>query len=208
MTIMVHGDILLFGGSFDPVHNGHLAIARAAAELLKVEKTYLIPAALPPHKIGQTRTPIHHRLEMLRRAIADDKNLDISACEAERPGPSYTIDTVRYFRAMLGPQPRIFWLVGGDSIRDLPTWKNIAQLADECILVTAPRPDCPIDWSPLENVLSEQQITQMKNYVLATPQVDISATDLRRRIAKNLPIDHLTPPPVIDYIKTRNLYRS
>ncbi|MBN2210294.1 MAG: nicotinate (nicotinamide) nucleotide adenylyltransferase [Sedimentisphaerales bacterium] len=205
---MAYSKILLFGGSFDPVHNGHLAIARAATNLLAVDKTILIPAAQPPHKLNQTRAPIQHRLEMLRLATADDDCLEVSDCEADRPGPGYTIDTVRHFRGIFGSVALLYWLVGGDSIKDLPTWKDIVQLADECILVTAPRPDCPIDWPALQGVLSEEQILLMKIYVLDTPQIDISATDLRRRIAQNLPIDHLTPPAVTDYIHTHDLYRS
>jgi len=204
---MAKGDILLFGGSFDPIHHGHLIVARAAAERLQAARVVLIPAAQPPHKQTVTLAPARHRLHMARLAVDGDELFDVSDCELTREGPSYTIDTVRHFREIYGPKVLLYWLIGADSLAELPTWRAIKTLVDECIFVTAVRPGMAPPWATLRNVLSEKQLAVMKDYVLQTPLIEISATELRRRVAENLSVRYLTPPAVAAYIAENGLYR-
>lgn len=202
---MAQNNILLFGGSFDPIHHGHLIVARAVAEAIGAERVMLIPAAQPPHKLGLKMTAPDHRLHMARLAVEEDDLFEVSDCELHRQGPSYTIDTVRHFRTRFA-EGQLFWLIGADSVADLPTWRSIGALADECTLVTAVRPGFSVDWSVLKEVLNDTQIKKLADYQLPTPQIDISATQIRRRVQTGLPICYLTPPAVVDYIFQNRLY--
>jgi len=200
--------ILLFGGTFDPIHNGHLIIARAAAEKLQVQEVIVIPSANPPHKDKKSITAAEHRLVMVHLAVRGDELFDVSDCELLRPGPSYTLDTVRFFRELCGPQAVLYWLIGADSISDLVGWYKVGQLVDECTVVTARRPGC--DWgdlSVLQTVLNDEQIARLKDNAMDTPQVDISATEIRRRVNAGLSIGDLVPPEVCAYIAHHGLYK-
>ena len=199
--------VLLFGGTFDPIHNGHLTITRAAAEKLGLEKVILIPSAAPPHKPAAAITPAAHRFAMAAAAAQEDSLFQVSDCELQRTGPSYTLDTVCHFRALLGPDSPLYWLIGADSITELPNWYHITQLLDECTLAIAARPGYPLgNWPELRPALNDRQIAQLQEYTLDTPLVDISATDIRRRVAQGLPISDLVPHPVERYIAQHRLY--
>ncbi len=201
--------VLLFGGTFDPIHHGHLIIARAAAEQLKVGKVVLIPSAQPPHKSTAAVSTAQDRLQMTQLAVEGEELFEVSDCELQRQGPSYTLETVRYFRGLYEAEIPLYWLIGADSVRELLNWYRIEQLADECIIVTASRPGYdPGDLSMLRPALSEKQIERIKQYILDTPMIDISATQIRRRAAQNLPISYLTPPAVADYIIDRRRHRN
>lgn len=202
--------ILLFGGTFDPIHHGHLIVARSAAERLDVEKIILVPSAQPPHKLVAFISNAEHRLAMTKLAVQGDQLFEVSPCELQRTGPSYTLETVRHFRNLYGPAIALYWLIGADSISELTCWYQIDQLVDECTIVTAARPGCPAaDLTTLQTVLNDQQIARLKANVLDdTPQIEISATDIRSRIADRRPIDYLVPPPVADYIAAHKLYQN
>jgi len=207
---MTNKGILLFGGTFDPIHNGHLIIARSAAEKLRVERVVLIPSANPPHKNHSSLTPIRHRLAMTRLAAAGSELFEVSDCELNRPGPSFTLDTVRHFREQNGPNVPLYWLVGGDTIKELACWYKVEQLVDECTIVTAGRPGCDmeVDFGVFRGKLSDEQIARLKQFILETPLVDISATQIRSRVRHDLTISDLTPPAVRDYIIENKLYKT
>jgi len=204
---MIKDHYLLFGGTFDPIHHGHLIVARCVAEQLDVEKTILIPSANPPHKSNLELTDPQHRLAMTRLAVQGDSRFEVSDCELQRDAPSYTIDTVSHFRKTLGPSAHFYWLIGADTLKDLPQWYKIDQLIDLCTIVTAAR--CGFDSNQLDTLtgnIPEKKIARLKEYILQTPLIDIAATEIRTRLKKNHPAQYLLPKAVLDYIQTHNLY--
>ncbi len=205
---MARGSLLLYGGSFNPIHNGHLIIARAAAEQLGVERTILIPSAAPPHKTGSDLASPEDRLEMVRLAIAGEPGFEVSDIELHRQGPSYTILTIEAHRRELGSDVPLYWLIGGDTLPELHTWYRISELAELCSIVTAARPgfETP-DLSALFGALTLAQIRRLQESTLFTPRIDISATEIRHRIRDGRPIRYLVPDPVAEYILANGLYQ-
>ena len=200
--------ILLFGGTFDPVHNGHLVIARAAAEKLNVSQVILIPAAIAPHKQGKNFSDAKDRLAMVRLAIAGDRALAVSDCEIARNGPSYTLDTIKYFRRLYGADELLYWLIGADSLCELHNWYKIDELAGQVRIVTAGRGGFQAgDLTELGRKLTPAQIEQIKGHILDTPLVDVSSTDIRERVRKGLPVKSLLPGAVAEYIMGHRLYQ-
>lgn len=206
---MSGGGVALFGGSFNPIHTGHLIVARSVAELLELSRVVLIPSANPPHKPGQDLADAGDRLAMVRLAIDGDAHLEASAVEIERDGPSYTILTVQAYRQSLGPDPAVHWIIGADTLSELHTWHRVSELVDMCRIVTAARPgfESP-DVSQLSASLSRRQIKRLRDGILPTPGIDISATDIRRRVREGRSIRYLVPGAVEDYITTHSLYRG
>jgi nicotinate-nucleotide adenylyltransferase len=201
--------VLLFGGTFDPIHHGHLIVSRSAAEQLGVARVVLIPSSAPPHKVGHQVTDAWNRLEMAQLAVEGDELFEVSDCELQREGPSYTLDTIRHFRSLYGDETELYWLIGADSLGDLPNWYAIDQLAAECTIVTAARPGWESeDLSGLEAVLEEEQIRHIRQHILGTPQIDISATEIRKRVRQGQSIRSLIPAPVAEYIDAHRLYPS
>ena len=204
---MTNKGILLFGGTFDPIHNGHLQIVKNVASQLGVDRAILVPASQPPHKNGEEITSAEHRLAMCRLAIQDEPTLEVSDCELQRDGISFTIDTLDHFRREYGADVQLYWLIGADTIKELPTWYRIGELADKCTLVTAARSGYNRDdLESLSGVLSERQITQIKSHVLNTPLIDISSTDLRRLFEKGQAPAGKLPGSVESYIRENKLY--
>ncbi len=202
------GGVGLFGGSFNPIHVGHLIVARAVAERLGLDRLVLIPSAQPPHKRGDDLADAADRLEMARLAVQGEPGLEVSDVEIRRQGPSYTILTVQSYLDDLGPDAPLCWIIGGDSLPELHTWYRVAELVELCTIVTAARPgyETP-DLSPLARVLSDAQIARLRDHVLPTPRIDVAATDIRRRLHAGQSIRYLVPDPVRDYIERNRLYR-
>ena len=199
---------MLFGGTFDPVHFGHLIVSRAVAELLRADKIILIPSAVPPHKQNQSISETLDRLCMAQLAIGDDELFEVSDCELRREGPSYTIDTVRHFKEVYGPSTELFWLIGADTLEDLVNWHKVKELVNECIIVTACRPGyVQNDLNFLYEVLADYQVMLIKDHLLATPLIEISATEIRKRVAAGLSVRYQLPEAVLDYIRKRKLYQ-
>jgi len=199
----------LFGGTFNPVHVGHLIVARAVLEHLGLERMVLIPSANPPHKSPQAVAGAEDRLAMLRLAIADEPGFDLSACEIERPGPSYTIDTVAAFRREWGDKAELHWLIGSDSLSELASWHRVAELVGMCRIVTAARPGREVpDLSALGGRVGERQIQRLRDGILPTPRIDISASEIRRRVRQGRSVRWLVPTAVAQYIDRRGLYRD
>lgn len=201
--------LLLFGGSFDPVHNGHLIIARAAAEAVGVGRVVLIPSPHPPHKPDRELAPGPDRLEMCRRAVAGDPQFSVSDWELGQPGPSYTWRTVRHFRQVCPAGTEICWLIGADSLVELGTWYRVGELVELCTIVSAGRPgfETP-DLSVLEGPLTRAQIERLRRQIVATPLIEISATDIRARVRAGRSIRYLVPDAVAAHIAERGLYRA
>ncbi|MCY4118613.1 MAG: nicotinate-nucleotide adenylyltransferase [Caldilineaceae bacterium] len=193
----------VFGGTFDPIHIGHLILAVEARHQLQLDRVYLAPAGDPPHKQNNPISPVGHRLAMCRLAIAGDSGIDISLIDAERPGPHYTSDMLRLFRARVGAGAELFFLMGLDSLRDLPTWHEPLWLVQNCRLVALQRHDVEIDWSALEAVLPG---VRERVVFLEMPEVEIASNVLRERVRAGQPIRYQVPLAVERYISEHGLY--
>jgi nicotinate-nucleotide adenylyltransferase len=196
----------IFGGTFDPPHYGHLVAAQEAADRLQLDLVLFMPAGQPPHKQGEAITQLEDRVRMVELAIADNPCFGLSLADAERPGPSYTADLLASVRAVEGPGTELYFLIGMDSLRDLPVWRDPARVLAQSILVAVNRPGYPPpDVKALEARLpgASERIV-----VLETPGVDVSSTDIRERVAAGRPIRYLTPDPVRELIERRGLYRD
>lgn len=201
--------IALYGGSFNPIHNGHLIVARSIAEQLQVDRLIVLPSARPPHKGADQLLDARHRAEMVRRAIAEEPGFEFSDYELESSGPNYTIETVGHYRRELGLDISLYWIVGADSLNDLSSWYRVRALVDACRIVTALRPGWDeIRWDELRTRLSEEQIAILRGGVLSTPRIEISSTDIRRRIREGKSIRYLVPEAVRTYIAECGLYRQ
>lgn len=214
--------LVCYGGTFDPVHNGHLAVARAARDGLDAEVAVL-PARDPPHK-ADTRADAVQRAEMLELAIADEPGLVVDRRELRRAGPSYSVDTLGELRAELGVDAPIAWLIGADSLRQLHTWHRWRELFERAHVVAVERPGSRIDMASLRAVSPEvaEQVEQRErpSRVLAEtthggfavlPLPDLrpeSSTELRRRIAAGEPWADWVPPAVAAYIVAHGLYHD
>ncbi len=201
--------LLLFGGSFNPIHHGHLVVARHVAEQLDVARILLIPSATPPHKQDRKLAETAHRLALCRLAVAGDEHFAVSDWEARQAGPNYTLHTVQHFTAAAGAAGEVCWLVGMDSLHELHTWHRAGELVDACRIVTAARPgrDVP-DRRTLVKRFNEPRADKLLQDVLETPRIDISSTDIRRRIQQGRSIRYLVPPAVAAYVAEHALYSA
>ncbi len=204
---------LIFGGTFDPVHFGHLLVARDVAEQLGAARVVLVPAAQPPHKPPPPSRG-RPRLEMLRLATDGDPLFEVSSLELDRSGPSYTYDTLRQLRDIHGAEAQLTWMIGMDMLLELHSWYRASDVVELARVVTARRPaDGGNDAgqpriAELTGHFGHQRAAQLIADVLDTRLIDISSTEIRRRVAARRPIGYLTPEPVVDYIVTNRLYRD
>lgn len=212
--------IVLYGGTFDPVHNGHLAIARAVRDALDAE-VHLVPAADPPHK-DDTHADAAQRATMLELAAAGEPGLRVDRRELRRSGPSWTIDTLQEFRAEVGPQVPLIWLVGSDSLLQLHTWHRWRELFDHAHILAVQRPGSALDadWiahrAPAVHAriapcwrdaitLAQAPAGGFAVFVLEQPRME-SSTEVRRRIRCAERWRHWVPQAVADYIDANGLY--
>jgi len=195
----------LFGGTFDPPHIGHLILASEAVHQFGLSRLLWMLAPDPPHKQEQPITPLPHRLEMLQRMISDNPTFEVSHLEINRPGPHYTIDTVRLL-AQQESNADIILLLGGDSLRDLPTWRLYADLVAEVTKIgVMRRPGDPFDMPALEAIIPG--LTEKVAFIDA-PLQDLASREIRRRIADGEPYRYYVFPPVYEYIEANHLYRE
>lgn len=193
---------LCLGGAFNPIHHGHLLTARAVAESLGFQTVVLIPSHLSPQKASDAfMASAADRLEMCRLAIGGSPGWEIDDCEIKRPPPSHTIDTVRHLQSQGWGQ--VPWLIGSDQVMSLPSWHSPHELLRQAHFVIVARPGWTLDWN-----LLPPEYAALADRVVSAPAIDISATEIRRRVAIGLTIDFLTPPAVCRYITERGLYRS
>jgi nicotinate-nucleotide adenylyltransferase len=194
----------VLGGTFDPIHIGHLKVAEEVTASLSLGEVIFVPAGQPWLKGDNLISPAKHRLEMLRLALAGKANFKLSTMEVDRPGPTYTVDTMAEFEAELGSRDELFFILGWDNLTQLPRWHEPSRLIKLCRLVAVPRVDYPPpDLTALDAVipgLSQRVI------LLEKPRIDINASEIRQQVARGLSIHHLVPAAVEGYIKEHRLY--
>lgn len=195
------------GGSFNPVHFGHLLAARAFQEQFLLERVMMVPSARPPHKDLKGMAAEKHRYIMTRMAVCDDPVFEVSDIEMTRPGLSFTVDTVAYLRRVY-PQAALHLLLGLDAALQISTWKEPERLASLCHrIVIVNRPGCePSDWE--DRIRASSPLFAGKIRHLEIPAVDISSTDIRQRISNGQPVSYLLPAAVEEYISLHGLYRE
>jgi len=191
----------ILGGTFDPVHIGHLIGAQAAADQLGLDRVYFVPAAQPPHKSTVPISEAAHRVAMLELALADNERFEISLDEIERGGASYTIDTIRRFRETLKPQDELFFILGADNLVDFTTWKNWQDICRDSRVVSLKREGFGRQRYRIPEPLQKEEIIWVE-----MPLIGISATDIRARVAAGASIRYRVPQTVAEYIESHGLY--
>lgn len=198
--------IILFGGSFDPIHTGHLRVAHHAIGALGADELIFIPARRSPHKTDMP-APGQHRFAMIARAIKELDRFSVSNCELLRPDPSYTLDTVHFFQDQFGPDCVLHWLIGADQLSDFEKWYRVDELLNECrisVMVRAGYP--PPNFSRFSDTFSTDTIEQLQNDSIQTPLIDLSSTNIRQQLSSgSIPPDSLSPA-VLQYIQQHHLY--
>lgn len=181
----------LYGGSFDPIHSGHILLARDALEQLGLDEVRFLPARISPHKLDHPPSPALARLQLLASAIENEPGFTVDSREIDRPGPSYAIDTVREFRTEF-PNDRLFFFVGTDNLPQLATWREFDSLsrAVQFVVLSRGGMDLPVD------------------YPVIPRRIEISSSEIRNRVARGLPIRYMVPEPVLQLIESLHLYRD
>lgn len=200
--------IALLGGAFDPPHNGHLAAARAVLAARKLDRVDLLVSAASPHKTGkQNNASAADRAAMARLAVENETGLGVEECELSRPGPSFTVDTIRWLRRER-PQNQYSFIIGGDMIADLPNWREIESLLDlvEFIPVFRPGFDQAV-FTRLEAALGKAHVARLRAAHVDVPQLGISSTAIRAAVAAGESIEAWVPAAVARYIYAKRLYR-
>ncbi len=192
------------GGTFDPIHYGHLVAGEEARCAMDLDKVLFIPSARPPHKNERLVSPAATRVEMIKLAIATNPYFELSTIDVDRPGPSYSVDTVAVLQQQLGPQAEIYFILGEDALADLPTWHEAARFLQLCRLIAVNRPG----YHSFSLRLLERQLPGVADRVTSVriPELAIWSTELRARVASGLPIRYLVPDAVLDHIKEHHLY--
>ena len=185
----------LFGGTFDPVHIGHLLMARTAMEQMGLDKVIFIPSCVPPHKKAPTLFNAEHRLGMIHKAIIGIPEFEVSDFEINKGGKSYSVDTVRHFRSGCNTADKLYFIVGGDAIKQLDTWKEIDTLKSLCSFVSVNRPGYP------------RGEEKLKYHAVTMNGIEMSSTEIRKRILAGKSIQFLVPDSVLGYIRQHRLYK-
>jgi nicotinate-nucleotide adenylyltransferase len=192
----------ILGGTFDPIHIGHLVIAEEARIKLGLKEVLFVPAGQPWLKLERNITPAAHRVEMVRRAIADNPHFELCTLEVERPGPSYTVDTLAMLQKQLGSEASLFFILGRDTLAELPLWKEPQKVVQLCRLVVPPR----LGSRDLKHLETAIPGLLDKVIQLDMPVIGISSSEIRQRIAQGLPIRYLVPAEVEKYIAEQKIY--
>ena len=194
----------IMGGTFDPIHFGHLATAEAVREIFTLDEIIFIPAARPPHKLGKNVTDEKHRLAMTILATRSNKFFRVSDMELKRTGLSYTLDTVNELHKTFGDSAEIFFIIGADSLADLPKWHAARELVNKCHFIATTRQGVDIDFSAVENFFGSAAVEHIHR--VTTPRLEISSTDLREKVRLGRSIKYLVPKAVEEYILREGLY--
>lgn len=198
----------IFGGTFDPVHYGHLLLAECCREGCALDRMWFVPAAVAPHKQGKEHSPAEHRVAMLKLAIGGHEAFEVCTREVDRGGVNFTFETLDAIHAER-PSDELFLLLGGDSLADLPTWREPARILELATPIVVGRPGAPPpDFSSLGNFVSADRVAEISEHFVTMPQIGISGTDLRRRVGNGRSIRYQTPRAVEMYICEQGLYLS
>lgn len=204
---MKKNTIALFGGSFDPIHVGHITVAAHAAKQLRAQKVIFIPAKRSPLKHAQPCATDEDRLAMIECATRKYPSFLVSDYELKRPAPSYTLHTVRHFLATSPAGASIYWLLGADSVKELPYWHGINELMQACQLAVMYRAGIdPPDFSAFSSLWGKQQTALLQRNVIKTPLVHASSTEIRSGLARGEAVNEMLDPAVLAYIKEKRLY--
>lgn len=191
----------VLGGTFDPIHLGHLILASFAADDLSLDRVLFMPAQTPPHKIGESVSPAAHRMAMINRAIDPDPRFQVSHLDMSGDRPSYTSELLERMAA-IEPDAEIFFLIGADSLRDFPSWHEPNRILERARLGVARRPGTVID----DLVLDALPALRNRTTVFSSPLIDISSTGIRERVGSGKRISWLVPRDVETYIREQSLY--
>jgi nicotinate-nucleotide adenylyltransferase len=198
----------LIGGTFDPIHYGHLVIAEEVRALLSLDEMIFIPTGQPPHKPRRVVTEAHHRLALVELAIASNPYFSLSRIEVERTTPSYTVETLRQLRQQWGTSVALYFVIGWDSLEDFHTWHDPAGILEQLTYLVAVRRPGYVEEQAYNELLEARLPGIMQRLlVVPAPQLEISATDLRQRVAEGRPIKYQTPEVVEQYIREHGLYQ-
>jgi nicotinate-nucleotide adenylyltransferase len=196
----------ILGGTFDPPHVGHLWLGCLAADAMNLQRILFMPASQPPHKRQRAITAATDRLMMTRLAIGSDPLFELSTIEMERPGPSYTIDSVRQLQAIYGASAELFLVMAADSLREIGAWREPRALLGMIEWIVGPRPGVAL---PPHAALDGQfGDATSRIHLLEGPSLDVSASEIRERVAAGRAIRYLVPRPVEELIANRGLYRA
>jgi nicotinate-nucleotide adenylyltransferase len=194
----------ILGGTFDPPHIGHLILADYAVDALQLTRLLFVPAADPPHKQQEVKSPVGHRLAMLERVVQNDNRFGISRADVDRPGPHYSLDMVQIIQRQY-PDAELYFVMGGDSLRDLPRWHQPAAFIRLCRLAVMRRPGDAVQPDMHEAILpglAERVV------IIEAPLIGISSTEIADRLSQGHSVRYLVPPAVWDYIVENNLYEK
>lgn len=206
---MLKSKIILFGGSFDPIHIGHLTVAAEALNHLKADNLIWIPAYCSPLKPKGPKAENQHRLKMIQLAIAQNEHFQVSECELNRPQPSYTLNTVQEFLQSNTIPTRLFWLAGADVIQELPHWYKVHELMDLCTLAIMYRAGyTKPDFSKISSWFNADEIKKLNENIIPVSEIDISSTEIRKRITYGEDVGFMLPESVYEYMEEQNLYKS
>ena len=195
----------LMGGTFDPIHYGHLVTAEGARVEFGLTKVIFIPSGQPPHKPASQVTSAEHRYLMTVLATLSNPYFEVSRIDVDRPGPSYTVDTIDEARRLLGPDAQIYFITGADAILEILSWKDPERLLSSCHVIAATRPG--YDLSRLESSIGPLwRRFSHRIHVVQVPAMSISSSDIRERVRRGQPIRYLVPESVADYIYKYRLY--
>jgi nicotinate-nucleotide adenylyltransferase len=199
----------IFGGTFDPVHFGHLALAEECLAAANLDELWLVPAASPPHKGGKNLSRFDQRKEMLELAIAGNEKFKVEPMEADRPGPSFTIDTLLEIHKRK-PNDELFLIIGGDSALEFSTWKDPAKIVSLATIIVRIRPgfSMPTEQEFISQLGKELGVVPNVIFVAGPPYLDVSSSLLKERVSNNKSIRYLLPRAVEVYIQQKKLYLS
>ena len=198
----------ILGGTFDPPHHAHLILAQHAYEELRLDKVLFVPAGVPPHKT-YTRTPIEHRLAMILMCIEDVPYFELSRVEIDRPGPHYTIDTVRIIQDE-NPDSELFFIMGGDVFRDLPNWDRPQEMFQTCKIAVAVMRRPGFGNPELRLDMHNDTIPEVEQnaLLLSSPLVEFSSTDIVDRLTRGKSVRYMVPDYILHYIQAHQLYKG
>ena len=193
----------IFGGTFDPIHMGHLIVAETIMDEFHLDKVVFIPAAVPPHKLDRQISPAKHRYMMAMLATCSNPRFQVSDMEMHRQGPSYSRDTLAQLIEEHGRDTEFYFIVGADSVENLHTWNRIDELLTMCHFIGASRPGCMPD---MEKIAQRFGSLAEKIHCLETPELEISSTEIRHRVGQKRTIRYIVPETVEQYIYKEKLY--
>lgn len=195
----------VLGGTFDPIHHGHLVAAEEVWAKLQLSCVLFVPAGQPPHKLGRVISPAVHRVAMIELGIAGSPHFLLSRVDVERAGPSYSVDMLAALQRQWGPAAELYFIIGFDSLADLLTWHDPARLVQLCHVVAVTRPG--YRWYDLAGLEAAIPQARQRIEIVEIPQLDISSSDLRQRVAEGRPITYQVPRAVERYIEKQGLYK-